>query len=420
VPGDHGVVAGQADATSFTDLISLGVLAASVPRDVIDTAVAARGRGAKRAGGKLPPHVMVYFAMALALFADDDYEEVMVRLSETLDTWGSWDESWTVPTSGGITQARARLGSGPMAEVFDTVAVPVAEELTRGAWLGSWRLMAIDGFDWDTPDTEENAEEFGYAGSGVNRSAFPKARVVTISECASHAVVAAQIGPMSSGEQTLARQLYPDLEPDWLLIGDRNFYGYPDWNSARAGGAQLLWRVSASVTLPVLWAHPDGSYASVLVNPKIRGAARTRLVEAARRGEALDPDRAVAVRAVEYTVPDREGNGTGELIALVTTITDPREASAEQLAVAYHQRWEHETGNKQLKTHLRGPGKVLRSKKPDTVRQEIYGYLLTHYAISALICRAATEADIDPDRVKFLRTVRIIRRRVTDPTAFSP
>lgn len=406
--------------TSFTDLISLGVLAASVPRDVIDTAVAARGRGAKRAGGKLPPHVMVYFAMALALFAEDDYEEVMVRLSETLASWGSWDDTWTVPTSGGITQARARLGSEPMAEVFDTVAVAVAEELTRGAWLGAWRLMAIDGFDWDTPDTPENAAEFGYTGSGANRSAFPKARVVTISECASHVVVAAAIGPMSSGEQTLSRELYPDLEPDWLLIADRNFYGYPDWNSARAGGAQLLWRVSASVTLPVLAAHPDGSYASVLINPKIRGAARARLVETARRGEALDPDQAVAVRVVEYTVPDRDGNGTGELIALVTTITDPTQAAAEQLAQAYHQRWEHETGNKQLKTHLRGPGKILRSKKPDTVRQEIYGYLLTHYAISALICRAATEADIDPDRVKFLRTVRIIRRQVADPAAFSP
>jgi hypothetical protein len=402
------------------DLISLGVLAGSVPRDVVDAAVAAHGRSARRAGGKLPPHVMLYFAMALALYADDDYEEVMVRLSETLASWGCWDRDWTEPTSGGITQARVRLGSGPVAQVFETVAVPVADELTQGAWLGSWRLMAIDGFDWDTPDTSQNAAEFGYSGSGTTRSAFPKARVVTISECASHAVVAAEIGPMSSGEQTLARGLYPGLQADWLLIGDRNFYGYDDWNAARAGGAELLWRVSASVTLPVLAAHPDGSYASMLVNPKIRGAARARLVQAAGRGQALDPARAVAIRVVEYTVPDREGNGTGELIALITTITDPAQASAEQLAAAYHQRWEHETGNKQLKTHLRGPAKILRSQKPDMVRQEIYGYLLTHYAISALICRAATEADIDPDRVKFLRTVRIVRRRVADSAAFSP
>jgi len=107
-------------------------------------------------------------------------------------------------------------------------------------------------------------------------------------------------------------------------------------------------------------------------------------------------------------------------ITLITTILDPAHASAAALAQAYHQRWEHETGNDQLKTHLRGPGRVLRSKKPDTVRQEIYGYLLTHHAISTLICHAATEADIDPDRVKFLRTVRILRRQVTDPAAFSP
>ena len=404
----------------MTDLISLGVLTASVPREVVDAAVTAQGRSARRAGGKLPPHVMVYFAMALALFAEDDYEEVMARLCEALVSWGSWDQAWATPTSGGLTQARARLGSGPLAQVFETVAVPVADPLTPGAWLGPWRLMAIDGFDWDLPDTPENAAEFGYGGSGAARSAFPKARVVTISECASHAVVAAGIGGATIAEQKLARTLYPVLEPGWLLIADRNFYGFLDWNAARAGGSDLLWRVAASVTLPVLHAHPDGSYTSVVFKRWIWKGARPRLVEAARRGEDLDPNQAVAVRVVEYTVPDRDGSGSEDPIVLITTILDPAHAPAEQLAQAYHQRWEHETGNDQLKTHLRGPGKILRSHKPDTVRQEIFGYLLTHYAISALICRAATEADIDPDRVKFLRTVRILRRRVTDPAAFSP
>lgn len=95
-------------------------------------------------------------------------------------------------------------------------------------------------------------------------------------------------------------------------------------------------------------------------------------------------------------------------------------AAAPLLAEAYHQRWEHETGNAQLKTSLRGPGKVLPSKSPDMVRQEVYGYLLTHYALSGLICRAATEAGIDPDRIKFKRTVRIVRRRAADPAAFPP
>ena len=125
------------------------------------------------------------------------------------------------------------------------------------------------------------------------------------------------------------------------------------------------------------------------------------------------------MRVIEYEIPGREGDGSGELIALITTITDPAAAPAAELAQAYCQRWEEETGNDQLKTCLRGPGKVLRSKSPDMVRQEIYGYLLTNYAISALICRAATEAGIDPDRVKFLRTVRLIRRRAAGP-AFPP
>jgi hypothetical protein len=409
----------------LTDWISLGVLASAVPRDAVDDAVEATGRGAKRSGGKLPPHVMVYFAMALALFADDDYEEVAARLTETLRGWGCWDEAWEVPTSGGITQARQRLGFEPLAELFSQVAVPVAEELTRGAFLGPWRLMAIDGFEWDCPASEANVAAFGFAGTGsaeAEKAAFPKARVVTISECASHAVVDARIGGVAgkgAGEHSLARPMLRRLAEDWLLIADRNFYNWQDWCDVAATGAALLWRVKSDLRLPVLGLLPDGSYRSVLVSPKIKGKARQQLVEAARSGEDLDQHKARHVRVIEYEVPGREGDGTGELIALITTIADPRQAPAAALAEAYHQRWEHETGNRQLKTYLRGPGRVLRSQSPDLVRQEIYGYLLTHYAISALICQAATEADIDPDRVKFKRTVRIIRRRAADP-AFSP
>ena len=247
--------------------------------------------------------------------------------------------------------------------------------------------------------------------------------MVSISECASHAMVKAAMGGVAgkgAGEQSLARKLCRRLEEDWLLIADRNFFNWAGWCTAADSGAALLWRVKADLTLPVLETLPDGSYRSVLVNPKIRGKARQALIEAARAGQGLDEDKARYVRVVEYEVPDREGDGKGEVIALVTTITEMTAAPAPLLAQAYHQRWEHETGNKQLKTYLRGPGRVLRSKGPDMVRQEIYGYLLTHYAISALICKAATEAGIDPDRVKFKRTVRIVRRRAADPAAFPP
>jgi hypothetical protein len=414
----NGVVAAGG---RLTDWISLGVLASSVPRDAVDEAVAAAGRGAKRSDGKLPPHVMVYFAMALALFAEEDYEEVAARLTEVLGSWGCWDDSWSVPTSGGITQARRRLGAEPLELLYAKVAGPVAGLLTRGAFLRHWRLMAIDGFELDVPDTPANAAAFGYA-SGENRSAFPKVRVVTIGECGSHAKVAAQTGPVGGKggcEQALARRMYPRLEPDWLLIADRGFYTWPDWQAAAATGAGLLWRVKSDLRLPVLDLLPDGSYTSVLARPSLHDKARNKLIAAARAGKHLDQSQAMRVRVIEYEIADRDGDGSGELIALVTTITDPAAASAQELAQAYCQRWEEETGNDQLKTCLRGPGAVLRSKSPDMVRQEIYGYLLTHYAISALICRAAAEADIDPDRVKFLRTVRVIRRRAADP-AFPP
>jgi transposase IS4-like protein/DDE family transposase len=413
----NGVVAAGG---RLTDWISLGVLASSVPRDAVDEAIMAAGKGARRSDGKLPPHVMVYFAMALALFAEEDYEEVAARLTETLASWGCWDQSWATPTSGGLTQARKRLGPEPLELLFDKVAGPVAGELTRGAFLRHWRLMAIDGFELDVPDTPANAAAFGYPAGAREHPAFPKVRVVTIGECGSHAKIAARAGPVGGKgtcEQALARRMFGRLEQDWLLIADRGFYNWPDWQAAAATGAALLWRVKADLRLPVLELLPDGSYLSLVARPTLHDKARNKLIAAARAGEYLDPAMAMRARVIEYEVPDRDGDG--ELIALITTITDPTAASAQELAEAYCQRWEEETGNDQLKTCLRGPGKILRSKSPDMIRQEIYGYLLTHYAISALICRAATEADIDPDRVKFLRTVRIIRRRAADP-AFPP
>jgi len=408
----------------LTDWISLGVLASWVPADAIDDAVEVTGKSERRRGGKLPPRVVAYLVMALALFAEEDYEEVAARLAGTFADWDGWEADWGgVPTSGGITQARQRLGPEPLAELFSQVARPVADMMTAGAFLGRRRLMSIDGMEWDVPDTPANAAFFGYHGGGADGTvaAFPKARVVTVNECASRAPVLAAIGPAGggkgTGEQPLARGLYPRLEEDWLLIADRNFYGWADWCAAADTGAALLWRVKSRILLPVLELLPDGSYRSVLVRPRLKGRARDAVLEAARRGQDLDPAQARHVRVIEYEVPDRGGDG--ELIALVTTITDLREAPAASLAAAYHQRWEHEGANAQLKTFLRGPGKVLRSRSPDMIEQELWGYLLTSYAISALACTAATAAGIDPDRVKPKRTIRAVRRRVADP-AFPP
>jgi hypothetical protein len=402
------------------DQVSLGVLVSTVSRDAIDAAVAACGVGDRRSGGKLPAHVTAYLTMALCLFGDDDYEEVATKVTGSLDRWGCWDASWSVPTSSAITQARKRLGRKVFAEVFEAVAEPVGGMFTRGALLRDWRVLAIDGFDVDLPDSKENAAEFGYAGSGPNRSAYPKARVVALSECGTHAFLAGEVGPYAVGEKTLAKPLYGRLRPDELLTADRNFYSYEAWGAALTSGAALLWRAPTQLELPLVEVASDGTYASVLVNPKLRGARRDRVVAAAKAGDELDPADGYLVRVVEYNVPDREGNGTGELIVLLTTITDPHDAKADELADTYHQRWEHETGNDQLKTHLRGPGKVLRSRLPDLVHQEIWAWLTVHYAIAVLIARAAEAADIDPDRISFTRALRIIRRTATGTADISP
>jgi hypothetical protein len=233
-------------------------------------------------------------------------------------------------------------------------------------------------------------------------------------------VPAAEVGPYAVGEKTLAKPLYRRLQPDELLTADRNFYSYQAWGEALASGAALLWRAPTQLDLPLVGVLSDGTYTSVLVNPKLRGTRRDRVVAAAKAGADLDPQDGYPVRVIEYNVPDREGNGTGELIVLLTTITDPRDARADELADTYHQRWEQETGNDQLKTHLRGPGKVLRSRLPDLVHQEIWAWLTVHYAIAVLIARAAEAADIDPDRISFTRALRIIRRTATGTADISP
>ena len=252
--------------------------------------------------------------------------------------------------------------------------------------------MSIDGLEWDVPDTEANAAAFGYPGTGKDATpaAFPKARAVTIGECASHAPVLAAIGPCvskGSGEQSLARKLYPRLEEDWLLIADRNFYNWQDWCTAADTGAALLWRVKADLTLQPL-EFPGRLLQVRAGKPQDQGRpgrrsstrpapGRTWTRGPLRPGGRVRGPRPRRRRERRDHRPDHHHH-------------DFPDAPARVLAPAYHERWEHETGNRQVKTYLRGPGKILRSQSPDMVKQEIWGYFLTHYAITALICTAAT------------------------------
>jgi Insertion element 4 transposase N-terminal len=230
---DAVVISGmKTGSPASRDQVSIGVLVKEVPRDAVDEAVAVCGVRERRSDGKLPAHVVTYLTLALCLFAEDDYEEVATKVTGSLDRFGCWDASWSVPTASAITQARKRLGRAVFPELFERVCGPVAGEASRsagvlalgtarGSFLRSWRLLAIDGFEVDVPDTAANTVEFGYAGSGENRSAFPKPRVVALAECGTHAFLAAEVAAYSVGENTLAQRLYPRLRADELLTADR-------------------------------------------------------------------------------------------------------------------------------------------------------------------------------------------------------
>lgn len=397
----------------LTDHIGIGVLTRLLHRDLVDEVLMETGRLERRVR-LLPARVVVYFVLALCLFFGESYEEVIRRLVHGLRFLGNWSDDWTVPTAGGLTRARGRLGAEPIREMFERVAVPLAQLGTRGAWLRGLRLMSIDGSTLDVADTPDNDEEFGRPSSGSKPGPFPQVRIVGLGECGTRAVVAARFGPYRVSENELADQLVGYCEPGMLLIADRNFFGHQRWKLFRQTGAELLWRVAENVALPVLEWLPDGSYRSMVAPWNARDRA-ARL--SAQTGKQVDPV-GQPVRVIEYRITNRTDNA--EVICLITTIMDWDQAPAHELAQAYHERWEFETMLGEIKTTQRGAGRILRSKTPELVRQEIWALLLTHYAISDLRREAADDIDEPIQRIAFVRTLRIVRRQVSDQAGFSP
>jgi hypothetical protein len=401
----------------LTDHIGLGVVSARFDRDLIEEVLNRTGRREKRSR-RLPAHVMIRYVIAMGLFADESYDEVMRRLVGNLRKLGSFDDGWQVPTASAITQARQRLGPEPLAGLFDRACVPLAGPGTKGAWLARRRLMAIDATSLDVADTEANVERFDRMGSGPKASAYPKLHVAALAECASHAIVGAVFGSCRTGERTLIADLATRVGPGMLVLADAGLFSFELFNQYAATGADLAWRVGASVSIGHVRWLADGSYQALIFKPGLSAQRRGRLVEQARNGQDLPADLARPVRVVEYTVPDR--NPDGELIVVVTTITDPHEVSALDLAGAYQQRWEEESALDEIKTDLRGRGEILRSKTPDLVEQQMWGLLLAHYAIRALLLDAADPAGYDPDRMSFVKGLRVVRRQVTDQAAITP
>lgn len=395
----------------FVDGISLGVLTRLVDRDLVDEVLAVTGRREKRSR-LLPARVVVYFVLALCLFFEDSYEEVMRKLVNGLRFLGTWREDWRVPTAGALSQARARLGAEPLRVLFDRVAVPMAGPGTKGAWLRGWRVMAVDGVVLDVPDTPANSEVFDRRDD----TAFPQVRAVGLGECGTHAIVAAAFDSWRVQERELLHRVLDRFEPGMLVLADRGFHSYDMWTAAATTGADLLWRVTDTLELPVLQWLPDGSYRSFLLPKHVKG-------ELGRHGSHPRAEQSrVPVRVVEYMVADR---GPSDTIRLITTVTDPDHAAAAELAALYQQRWEFELTLDEIQTHQMPAARLLRSKTPDLVEQEIWALLLTHYAVRDLMHEAADplgpdDTTLDVDRLSFTRSLNATRRQVLNQAGFSP
>ena len=381
----------------LSDRVALGVLTATFPRWLVDEVIEATGRREQR-NRLLPARLSVYYVLAMTLFSSAGYEEVMRSLTEGLAWASDGDEEYQLPSQVAISKARARLGPEPLAELFTRACVPLATPATRGAFYRRWRMVSIDGTTIDVADTPANAGVFGRAGTGRgDGSAFPQVRMVALGECGTHAVIAAAMDSYAVGEVTLAKRLVTALQPEMLCLADRGFTSHPLFAAAAASGAALLWRAKTNAALPVIERHDDGSYRSELVASTDK-----------RRREHV-----LAVRVVEYAIDDPgRPHPQGTRYRLVTTILDPAEAPAGELAALYAQRWEIESIFDELKTHQRGPRVILRSRTPEGVYQEAWGYLCVHYALRALIHAAADHSQLDPDRISFTKALHAARRSV--------
>ena len=387
-----GVPAGLPAGVRLSDHISLGVIARAVPPERVRQILIETGRASERERD-LPARVMVYYAIALALYAGAGTREVLRCLLEGL-RWLRGGEAVKVAGRSGISQARSRLGEAPLRRLYEELVQPVATRATRGAWYRAWRLVSLDGSCLDVADTEANRAAFGGPGASRGASAFPQLRFVALVENGTHVLFGARLGRYAEGETTLAHSTLAALRPGMLCLADRQFFGHALWQAATATGAELLWRGKHNLRLPREAVLADGSHLTTIYPSDKDRRHRTG---------------GIRVRVVEYRL---EGvAGAEPLYRLLTTILDPAQAPAAELAALYHERWEIEGALAELKTQLRGARVVLRSKTPELVRQEVWGLLLAHFAVRGLMHEAALRADEDPDRLSFLHAVRVVRRK---------
>ena len=373
----------------LSDEVRLGALTEWVTPELVDEVLAGCGIRDQRPGA-LPARFMVYYVLALALFHQDSYDDVAENLVGALEPMGE-----AVPNKSSFTRARQRLGAAPLEALFRRLAGPAAPDGLEGAFWRGMRVAAVDGFTLDVPDTPANRAAFGGPVDAKGQPAgFPQARVVTLTEAATHATIDARVGGFNGGEPELATSMAP-AATGMLVIMDRGFPGVALWKAYTQAEAHLLIRARSTVAARPVQVLADGTY---LARMNLAGQ------KGAHHGGVL-------VRVIEYRVDG------GEVVRLLTDLADPVAFPAAELAALYHRRWESESAFRQVKTFQRGPQEILRSADPELARQEAWAHLAVHRCLTAVITRLAGGEGIDPDRVSFVRVLKHVRRSVTRQSA---
>jgi hypothetical protein len=384
------------------EAVVLEALARTVRPEQIDAVLAIHGPK-KRRIRRLPLVAVVWLVICFGVWGQDNIPTIWRRLGGTLRAVFAALGGRRPPVKSAFSQARQRLGAAPMHRLFRLAARPIATAQTVGAFYKGMRMRALDGVHLGAVDTPANAAAFGRPSTTRNGEAvaggYPAVLVVYLCETGTHAIQDLVIRPCNSSERPSARYLLKQVPPGDLLLWDSGFYSYKLLAQAMDQGVHVLGRVPSGVLLRPLKRLSDGSYLAKIYPSQY---ARQK-----------DRDGRI-VRILEYTFDDPNRPGHGERHRLVTTLLDENEYPARELIGLYHERWEIEIANDELKTHQLARLVDLRSRTPGGVRQEIYGVLLAYNAVRGLMHEAALAEQIDPRRLSFLDSLRIIRDAVAD------
>lgn len=388
------------DGLEWPDALVFEALARHVPPHLIDAALQRTGRHSRRVR-KLPASAVVWLVIAIGLFGELDTAALWRQVSGTLAALLRVLANRPPPGKSALSQARTRLGARPLRQLFRVTAGSIATAQTRGATYKGMAMKAMDGQDYSLPDTPGNARAFGKRFTKRNgktvSAGYPQIHVNRLIEVGTRMTIEALIKPQDHNDHPTAAALLKRCDAGDLVLWDCGFYSYRLIKQAQDQGTFMLGPVASHVVLDKLAALGDGSYlARIYPN----------------RHDRLHQRNGVIVRVIEYTFDDPARIGHGEVHRLVTTLLDAEQYPARELVVLYHQRWEIEIANDEITTHQLARPVELRSKTPCGVVQEMYGILLAHNAIRALMHESALRVEVDPRTLSFTHALRVVRETI--------